>query len=221
MKKPNRNLGGDFKNRIKKAGLNLEQGGVEVEQKSVKEIVEETKKSLELNAQEKEANNVGVKIADALGLVNGKKEETEETEETIEEKKEYVFCIAECVPNMLISSIKGGEELKVTESNVFCNRVLNRIVKKSRSILGLSLYKAQFKKAIERLLEDIKSGELRIFSEDGFIYSSYKGAEPVLLIGSGNLLLAEEEFEDFDTANRGVKINTSLEIADLKFLDLL
>ena len=122
---------------------------------------------------------------------------------------------------MLISSIKGGEELKVTESNIFCNRVINRIVKKSRSIIGLSLYKAQFKKAIERLLEDIKSGELRLFSEDGFIYSSYKEAEPKLLIGSGNLLLAEEEFEDFDTANRVVKINTSLEISDLKFLDLL
>ena len=212
MKKPNRNLGG----RIKKAGLNLQEGGNEVEQKSVKEIVEETKKSLELNAQEKEANNVGVKIADALGLGKDTKEE-----QAVEEKKEYVFCIAECVPNMIISSIKGGEELKVTESNVFFNRLLNRIVKKSRSILGLSLYKAPFKKAVEKLLEDIKSGELRIFSEDGFIYSSYKGAEPVLLIGSGNLLLAEEEFEDFDTANRGVKINTSLEIADLKFLDLL
>ncbi len=212
MKKPNRNLGG----RIKKAGLNLEQGGVEVEQKSVKEIVEGVKKDLELGAQEKEANKVGVKIADALGI-----NKEEKSEEKSEEKKEYVFCIAECVPNMLISSIKGGEELKVTESNVFCNRVLNRIVKKSRSILGLSLYKAQFKKAIERLLEDITIGDLRIFSEDGFIYSSYKESKPELLIGSGNLLLAEEEFEDFDTAKRGVKVNTSLETADLKFLDLL
>ncbi len=215
MKKQNRGLSG----RIKKAGLGLEQGGNDVEmqkEKTVAEVVAETKKSLELNAQEKEANKIGVKIADALGI-----NKEEKSEEKSEEKKEYVFCIAECVPNMLISSIKGGEELKVTESNVFCNRVLNRIVKKSRSILGLSLYKAQFKKAIERLLEDIKIGDLRIFSEDGFIYSSYKGAEPILLIGSGNLVLAEEEFEDFDTANRGVKINTSLETADLKFLDLL
>lgn len=213
MKRQNRNLG----NRIKKAGLNLEQGGNEVEQKtSVKEVVAEVKKSLELGAQEKEAQKAGARIADALGL-NKEKEE----EKSVEEKKEYVFCIAENVPNMLISSTKGGEELKVTESNAFCNRVINRLVKKSRSILGLSLYKAQFKKAIERLLEDIKNGELRLFSEDGFIYSSYKGAEPKLLIGSGNLLLAEEEFEDFDTASRGMKINTSLETADLKFLDLL
>ena len=215
MKKQNRGLSG----RIKKAGLGLEQGGKEVKQqkeKTVAEVVAETKKSLELNAQEKEANKIGVKIADALGI-----NKEEKSEEKSEEKKEYVFCIAECVPNMLISSIKGGEELKVTESNVFCNRVLNRIVKKSRSILGLSLYKAQFKKAIERLLEDITIGDLRIFSEDGFIYSSYKESKPELLIGSGNLLLAEEEFEDFDTANRGVKINTSLETADLKFLDLL
>lgn len=214
MKKQNRGLAG----RIKKAGLNLE-GGTEVEvkkEKTVKEIVEETKKSLELESQEKEAEKVGSKIAAALGL-DSKKEE----EGTVAEKKEYVFCIAEHVPSMIISSTKGGEELKFTESNVFCNRVLNRIVKKSRSIIGLSLYKAPFKKAIERLLEDIKSGELRLFSEDGFIYSSYKDAEPKLLIGSGNLLLAEEEFEDFDTANRGVKINTSLENADLKFLDLL
>lgn len=216
MKKPNRNLGG----RIKKAGLGLEQGGKEVEvqkEKTVAEVVAETKKSLELGAQEKEAQKAGVKIADALGLGNTDKKE----EKSVEEKKEYIFCIAEYVPNIIISSTKGGEELKVTESNVFCNRVINRIVKKSRSIIGLSLYKAQFKKAIERLLEDIKSGELRLFSEDGFIYSSYKEAEPKLLIGSGNLLLAEEEFEDFDTATRGVKINTSLEIADLKFLDLL
>ena len=47
MKKQNRNLGGDFKNRIKKAGLGLEQGGKEVEvqkSKTVAEIVEETKK---------------------------------------------------------------------------------------------------------------------------------------------------------------------------------
>lgn len=218
MKKTNRNLAGknSMQDRIKKAGLNLQEGGTDVEQKTVKEVVEETKKSLELGVQEKEANKIGVKIADALGLGQPNKKE-----ETVEEKKEYVFCIAECVPNMLISSIKGGEELKVTESNIFCNRVINRIVKKSRSIIGLSLYKAQFKKAIERLLEDIKSGELRLFSEDGFIYSSYKESKPKLLIGSGNLVLAEEEFEDFDTANRGVKINTSLEISDLKFLDLL
>lgn len=221
MKKTNRNLSGKGLNdRIKKAGLNLEQGGNEVEQikeKTVKEIVEETKKSLELGAQEKEAQKAGAKIADALGLNKEKEEKVEEKKE----KKEYVFCIAEHVPNMIITSTKGGEELKVTESNVFCNRVLNRIVKKSRSILGVSLYKAPFKKAIERLIEDIKVGDLRIFSEDGFIYSSYKGAEPKLLIGSGNLLLAEEEFEDFDTASRGMKINTSLETADLKFLDLL
>ena len=214
MKKSNRNLAG----RIKKAGLNLEQGGTNVEtkkEKTVAEVVAETKKSLELESQEKEANQVGVKIADALGL-NDKKEQ-----ESVEEKKEYVFCIAEHVPSMIISSTKGGEELKITESNAFCNRVINRIVKKSRSILGLSLYKAPFKRAIERLLEDIKSGELRLFSEDGFIYSSYKNSEPNLLIGSGNLLLADEEFEDFDTATRGVKINTSVETADLKFLDLL
>ena len=185
-------------------------------EKTVADVVAETKKSLELGAQEKEANKVGVKIADALGL--GTKENEEKS---VEEKKEYVFCIAEHVPNMIISSTKGGEELKVTESNAFCNRLLNRIVKKSRTLIGLSLYKAQFKRAIERLLEDIRSGELRLFSEDGFIYSSYKEAEPKLLIGSGNLLLAEEEFEDFDTANRSIKINTSVEIADLKFLDLL
>ena len=212
MKKTNRNLAG----RIKKAGLNLQEGGniVEVQkEKTVAEVVAETKKSLELGAQEKEAEKAGAKIADALGL-NDKKEKVEET-------KEYVFCIAECVPNMIISSTKGGEELKVTESNTYLNRVINRLVKQSRTLLGLSLYKAQFKKVIERLLEDIKGGDLRIFSEDGFIYSSYKNSEPKLLIGSGNLILAEEEFEDFDTATRGVKINTSIEIADLKFLDLL
>ena len=216
MKKTNRNLAGKGLNdRIKKAGLNLE-GGKEVEElkeKTVADVVADTKKSLELLTQEKEAAKAGAKIADALGL-NDKKEE-------VEDKKEYVFCIAEHVPSMIISSTKGGEELKVTESNIFCNRVINRLVKQSRTLFGLSLYKAPFRKAIERLLEDIKNGELRLFSEDGFIYSSYKGSEPVLLIGSGNLVLAEEEFEDFDTATRGVKINTSVEIADLKFLDLL
>ena len=213
MKKTNRNLAG----RIKKAGLNLQEGENNMEQKSVKEIVEETKKSLELGAQEKEANKVGVKIADALGL-NDKKEQ-----ESVEEKKEYVFCIAEHVPSMIISSTKGGEELELA-GNEFLNRILNRIVKKSRSILGMSLYKAPFKRAVVRLLEDIQKGELRIFSEDGFIYSSYKEGEPTLLIGSGNLLKADEEFKDFDTVQKPRIFASGIAETPMKsfdFLDLL
>lgn len=219
MKKQNRSLN----NRIKKAGLGLEQGGNDVEmqkEKSVKEVVEETKKSLELGAQEKEANKIGVKIADALGLGQPNKKESEET---VEEKKEYVFCIAECVPNMIISSTTGGEELELA-GNEFLNRILNRIVKKSRSLLGMSLYKAHFKRAVVRLLEDIQKGELRIFSEDGFIYSSYKGAEPKLLIGSGNLLKGDEEFEDFDTAQKPRIFASGISDTPMKsfdFLDLL
>lgn len=201
MKKQNRGLSG----RIKKAGLNLEQGGVELEQqKSVKEVVEGVKKSLELLTQEKEAEKAGAKIADALGL-GAKKEETVSGIE--KHLQDIVWGIHRECPAEFSESL-------------LLNRLIEVLIKSANRRLS-------YVPSVEDIImfvENMKTGFIGLESdEEGVVYYyAQKEKEGRAIINVKNIL-SQKEIEDEDIlkvfSSKDIKIDPS--VIDKKYLNSL
>ena len=201
MKKQNRGLSG----RIKKAGLNLEQGGVELEQqKSVKEVVEGVKKSLELGAQEKEAEKAGARIADALGL-GAKKEETVSGIE--KHLQDIVWGIHRECPAEFSESL-------------LLNRLIEVLIKSANRRLS-------YVPSVEDIImfvENMKTGFIGLESdEEGVVYYyAQKEKEGRAIINVKNIL-SQKEIEDEDIlkvfSSKDIKIDPT--VIDKKYLNSL
>ena len=203
MKKQNRGLSG----RIKKAGLNLEQGGVELEQqKSVKEVVEGVKKSLELGAQEKEAEKAGAKIADALGLGKDKKEQLKVS--GIEKHlQDVVWGIHRECPATFSESLLLNRLIEVLIKSA--NRRLSYVP----SVEDITLFVSNLQNGFVVLESD----------EEGVVYYyAQKEKEGRAIINVKNIL-SQKEIEDEDIlkvfSSKDIKIDPS--VIDKKYLNSL